>query len=72
MAERYRIELESTLDENWSEWLGGLTLEHTADGRTILTGELADQCALHGLLARVRDLGIPLLLVARLQPPDLE
>lgn len=70
MAERYRIELESTLDTEWSEWLGGLTLEHTPDGRTILTGELADQCALHGLLARIRDLGIPILLVARLQPPS--
>ena len=69
MAEWYRIELESTLDTDWSEWLSGLTLEHGPDGRTILTGELADQCALHGLLARIRDLGIPILLVARLQPP---
>lgn len=61
------------LDTDWSEWLGGLTLEHTADGRTILTGELADQSALHGLLARIRDLGLPILLVARLQPsPDTQ
>jgi hypothetical protein len=70
VAERYRIELESTLDIDWSDWLGGLMLEHTPDGRTILTGELADQCALHGLLARIRDLGIPLLLVARLPSPQ--
>jgi hypothetical protein len=70
VAERYRIELESTLDTDWSEWLGGLTLEHGPDGRTILTGELADQSALHGLLARIRDLGIPILLVARLRTVD--
>jgi len=66
MAERYRIELQSEVEGDWSEWLGGLTLQHTADGRTILTGTLADQCALHGLLARIRDLGIPILLLARL------
>jgi hypothetical protein len=60
------------LDTDWSEWLGGLTLKHSADGRTILTGELADQCALHGLLARIRDLGIPILLVARLELPDID
>lgn len=72
MVERYRIELESTLDTDWSEWLGGLTLEHAPDGHTILTGELADQAALHGLLARIRDLGLPILLVARLQSSRCE
>ena len=66
MAEKYQIELESTLEVAWSEWLGNLHLTHTPDGRTILTGELADQCALHGLLGRIRDLGLPIVLVARL------
>jgi hypothetical protein len=49
-----------------------MTLEHTPDGRTILSGELADQAALHGLLACIRDLGIPILLVARLRPSRCE
>jgi hypothetical protein len=66
MVERYKIELEGELDIDWSGWLGDLNLEHSADGHTILCGELCDQAALHGLLARIRDLGVPLLLVARL------
>ena len=70
MAERYRIELQSTLADDWSSWLGNFELTHTADGHTILMGHVADQAALHGLLARIRDLGIPILLVARLHPAD--
>lgn len=70
MAERYRIELLSELDGDWSAWLGNLELTHTGAGHTILNGEVADQAALHGLLARIRDLGIPILLVARLIPAD--
>lgn len=66
MAERYRIELQSAIDDDWSSWLGNLTLRHTPSGRTILIGEVADQAALHGLLARIRDLGVPILAVARL------
>lgn len=70
MAERYRIELQSELNVDWSAWLGNLELTHTGTGHTILIGELADQAALHGLLARIRDLGISILLVARLHPAD--
>lgn len=66
MAERYRIELQSELDDDWSAWLDNFELTHTETGHTILKGEVADQAALHGLLARIRDLGIPILLVARL------
>lgn len=66
MAERYKIELQSTINHDWSSWLGNMELMHTPTGHTILTGDLPDQTALHGLLARIRDLGIPLLLVARL------
>ena len=68
MAERYRIELQSALDGDWSSWLGNLELTHTPTGHTVLIGDVADQAALHGLLARIRDLGIPILFVARLHP----
>ena len=68
VAERYRIELLSELDGDWSTWLGNFELTHTAAGHTILIGDVADQAALHGLLARIRDLGIPILLIARLHP----
>ena len=70
MVERYRIELQSEIDGDWSTWLGNFELTHTPAGHTILTGEVADQAALHGLLARIRDLGIPILLVARLHPAE--
>ncbi|MDX1414990.1 MAG: hypothetical protein R3293_12415 [Candidatus Promineifilaceae bacterium] len=69
MADRYRIELAGELDEDWSTWLGNVELTHTGTGRTLLTGEVADQAALHGLLGRIRDLGVPILLVAQ-QPAD--
>ncbi len=70
MAERYRIELQSEIDGEWSAWLSSFELTHTEAGHTILNGEVADQAALHGLLARIRDLGIPILLVARLHPTE--
>lgn len=66
MSERYQIELDGILDSPWADWLGELRLSQTADGSTILTGTVADQAALHGLLARIRDLGLPIRLVARL------
>ncbi|MCB9432951.1 MAG: hypothetical protein H6668_13325 [Ardenticatenaceae bacterium] len=70
MAERYKIELQSSIDHDWSSWLGNLELAHTPTGHTILTGNVPDQAALHGLLARIRDLGIAILLVVRLESTD--
>lgn len=70
MAERYRIELQSNIDTNWSAWLGDFELSHSGAGHTILIGDVADQAALHGLLAKIRDLGIPILLVTRLDPAE--
>lgn len=66
MMERYRIELQSVLNSNWADWLGDLEITNTAQGNTVLVGEVVDQSALHGLLARIRDLGVPLVSIQRL------
>jgi hypothetical protein len=59
----YRIKIKGHLDSSWSEWFEGLTIANESDETTVLTGIVADQPALHGLLAKVRDLGLQLLLV---------
>ncbi|HET7476729.1 MAG TPA: hypothetical protein VFJ97_12010 [Dermatophilaceae bacterium] len=59
----YELRIAGHLDEHWSTWFGGLTLTHTDDGTTILRGPVTDQAELHGLLAKVRDLGATLLAV---------
>jgi len=65
---RYRIRIRGHLDQSWSAWFDGLTVDQADDGTTELAGPLADQAALFGLLARLRDLGATLLLVEHL--PD--
>jgi len=62
----YQIRLRGHLGPPLTTWFGDLTVTHEADGNTRLTGPLVDQAALHGLLKRVRDLGIPLLSVNRI------
>ncbi len=64
----YEIRLHGRLEPRWSAWFDGLTLTPGADGTTTLRGPVADQAALHGLLQRLRDLGIPLLSVAQVAP----
>jgi hypothetical protein len=61
----YEIRVKGVLDGRWSEWFNGMTLSSDANGETTLSGPVADQAALHGLLARVRDLGVPLVSVRR-------
>ncbi len=64
----YEIRVKGVLDGSWSEWFDGMTLSSDASGETTLSGPVADQAALHGLLAKVRDLGLPLLAVRRRDP----
>jgi hypothetical protein len=59
----YRIQVQGHLDSRWSEWFDGLLLTCQPDGSTLLTGPVADQAALYGLLERLRDLGLRLLSV---------
>jgi hypothetical protein len=61
----YRLQIDGHLDQHWSSWFGDLTLIREDDGTTSITGLIADQAALHGLLSRIRDLGIVLISVAR-------
>ena len=65
-AVRYQIRVQGHLDNTWSDWFEGLTLTNLADGVTVLEGLLVDQPALHGVLIKIRDLGLPLLAVIRL------
>jgi hypothetical protein len=60
---RYEIRVTGHLDARWAARFDGLDLRHEADGTTVLSGPIPDQAALHGLLQRVRDLGIPLVSV---------
>jgi hypothetical protein len=65
---RYEIRLRGHLDARWAAWFDGLTLTHGADGTTIIHGPVADQAALHGLLQKTRDLGLPLISVTQVDP----
>ena len=58
-----QIRLPGHLDARWSDWFDGLTLSHGADGTTLLSGPVVDQSALHGVLVKIRDLGVPLVSV---------
>jgi len=57
----YEIRVQGVLDEGWSAWLGGLEVTPLESGETLLAGLVRDQAALHGLLNKIRDLGLPLL-----------
>jgi hypothetical protein len=64
----YRLTVQGHLDRAWADWFDGLTITLAERGETILTGPVVDQAALHGLLIKIRDLGLPLLAVTRLDP----
>ena len=63
--EVYRIVVKGHLDSEWSEWFDGLTITLVDNGETILSGPVVDQTALHGVLIKIRDLGLPLLSLTR-------
>jgi hypothetical protein len=64
----YEIRLNGHLAARWAAWFEGLSLTHERDGTTLLRGPVIDQAALHGLLQRVRDIGLPLLSVVQVNP----
>jgi len=70
-GERYQIKLKGHLNNSWSDWFEGLTFIHESDGTTTLTGEIVDQAALHGVLKKIHDLGLPLLSVVQIEPDEL-
>ena len=65
--EVYQIVVKGHLDSTWSDWFGGLTIALLENGETILSGEVVDQAALHGVLMKIRDLGLPLLSLTRIK-----
>ena len=65
----YQIRIEGHLGPKWTAWFGDVSITLEDDGETLLTGPVVDQAALHGLLRKVRDLGMPLLSAIRVEPP---
>jgi hypothetical protein len=72
-ARRYEIRLKGHLDSRWVPWFDGLSITNESDGTTVIHGAVVDQAALHGLLQKVRDMGLPLVSVTELGPdqPDM-
>ena len=65
----YRIKVKGHLDRRWTEWFGDVTITLEDNGETLLTCPVVDQAALHGMLRKVRDLGLPLISAVRVNPP---
>ena len=63
----YEIRVEGHIGDSWSSWFEGLSLRHEENGETVLRGTIVDQAALHGVLMRIRDLGLPLVSVNRVE-----
>jgi hypothetical protein len=68
----YEILLQGQLNARWADWFEGMTITLDNDGNTILSGPLADQAALHGILKKVRDMGLTLLSVNSVEPGNKE
>jgi hypothetical protein len=70
MVTYYVITVRGHLDEQWSAWFEGMTITNTANGEAVLAGPVIDQAALHGLLIKIRDLGLPLIAVVPTSTPE--
>ncbi len=70
MADTYRIRVRGHLNDRWTQWFEGLVIHLQEDGTTVLVGPVVDQAALHGVIIRIRDLGLPLLSVSRVVEPN--
>ena len=68
----YRIRVEGVLEPTWSEWLDGMTISQEPGDVTILSGSVRDQAELFGLLTKVRDMGLTLISVNRVEPPEVD
>ena len=68
----YEIRIKGHLAERWAGWFGGMTISREEDGSTLLTGPVVDQAALHGLIKKVRDLGMPLISVISVEPDQTD
>jgi hypothetical protein len=64
----YEIRLQGRLDYRWASWFDAVSLANESDGTTVIRSQVADQAALHGLLQKVRDIGLPLLSVTQVEP----
>jgi hypothetical protein len=69
---QYEIRLKGHLEARWAAWFGGLSLTQESDGTTVIRGAVIDQAALHGLLSKVRDLGLPLIAVTQIHPKQMK
>ena len=68
----YQLRIKGHLGPKWADWFGGMTITLEDNGDTVLTGPVVDQAALHGLLRKVRDLGLPLISATRAQTDQSE
>jgi len=66
----YQIRVRGVLDEKWTEWFDGFAMSWNGQNETVLTGRVIDQAALHGILDKIRDLGLDLLLVKSVEEKD--
>ena len=69
-AGRYEIRVEGRLDSRWAAWFDGMALRSEGDGTTTIHGPVLDQAALHGLLRKLRDVGLPLISVTQRHPDE--
>jgi hypothetical protein len=65
MDTQYHIRVKGHLDDHWSAWFDNMTISNQTNGEAVLAGPLADQAALHGVLIKIRDLGLPLIAVCQ-------